>query len=217
VRKVPKPWGHELIFAENERYAGKLLVLEPGHRLSLQYHQRKDETIYVLEGEVDLLVDIDGEMRELTLKAGDSHRIRPGRPAPHEREGALHARRGLFAGARRRRAARRRVRAGRHDGAVRRTSLVSGLWSLVLAAGPSFAATHPSPTPTPRGRLSGGFGRPRATATPSDPTSSGRASRRRPPPRTDGRASEKPAGAEKSGVRDRTNRSLITGPEEGGA
>jgi mannose-6-phosphate isomerase len=78
VRKVPKPWGHELIFAENERYAGKLLVLEPGHRLSLQYHQRKDETIYVLEGEVDLLVDIDGEMRELTLKAGDSHRIRPG-------------------------------------------------------------------------------------------------------------------------------------------
>ena len=49
MRKVPKPWGHELIFAENERYAGKLLVLEAGHRLSLQYHRRKDETIYVLE------------------------------------------------------------------------------------------------------------------------------------------------------------------------
>ena len=78
MRKVPKPWGHELIFAENERYAGKLLVLEAGHRLSLQYHRRKDETIYVLEGEVDLLVDIDGEMRELTLRAGDAHRIRPG-------------------------------------------------------------------------------------------------------------------------------------------
>jgi len=78
VRKVPKPWGHELIFAENERYAGKLLVLEAGHRLSLQYHRRKDETIYVLEGEVDLLVDIDGEMRELTLRAGDAHRIQPG-------------------------------------------------------------------------------------------------------------------------------------------
>ena len=78
MRKVPKPWGHELIFAENERYAGKLLVLEAGHRLSLQYHERKDETIYVLEGEVQLLVDIDGEMRELTLTAGQSHRIRPG-------------------------------------------------------------------------------------------------------------------------------------------
>lgn len=78
MRTVPKPWGHELIFAENERYAGKLLVLEPGHRLSLQYHERKDETIYVLDGEVQLLVDIEGEMRELTLKAGESHRIRPG-------------------------------------------------------------------------------------------------------------------------------------------
>jgi len=78
VRTVPKPWGHELIFAETERYVGKLLVLEAGQSLSLQYHERKDETIYVLEGETQLLVDIDGEMRELTLKAGEAHRIRPG-------------------------------------------------------------------------------------------------------------------------------------------
>jgi mannose-6-phosphate isomerase-like protein (cupin superfamily) len=78
VRRVPKPWGHELIFAENERYAGKLLVLEAGHSLSLQYHERKDETIYVLEGETQLQVEIDGEMRELTLKAGEAHRIKPG-------------------------------------------------------------------------------------------------------------------------------------------
>jgi mannose-6-phosphate isomerase len=78
VRRVPKPWGHELIFAENDRYAGKLLVLEAGHRLSLQYHERKDETIYVLEGEVDLLVDVEGEMKELTLRAGESYRIHPG-------------------------------------------------------------------------------------------------------------------------------------------
>ena len=78
MRRVPKPWGHELIFAENERYAGKLLVLEPGHSLSLQYHERKDETIYVLEGEVHLLVDVGGELKELTLKAGEAHRIKPG-------------------------------------------------------------------------------------------------------------------------------------------
>jgi len=78
VRTVPKPWGHELIFAETDRYVGKLLVVEPGHSLSLQYHERKDETIYVLEGEMQLLVDIDGEMRELTLKAGEAHRIKPG-------------------------------------------------------------------------------------------------------------------------------------------
>ena len=52
MRGVPKPWGREEIFAENERYAGKILHIEPGHSLSLQYHERKDETIYVLEGEV---------------------------------------------------------------------------------------------------------------------------------------------------------------------
>ena len=52
MRVVPKPWGREEIFAENERYAGKLLHLSPGHSLSLQYHERKDETLYVLEGEV---------------------------------------------------------------------------------------------------------------------------------------------------------------------
>src|SRR5262249_53052864 len=78
MRKVPKPWGHEVIFAENDRYAGKLLHLEGGHSLSLQYHERKDETLYVLSGEVRLLVGSDGSMRELTLKPGESYRILPG-------------------------------------------------------------------------------------------------------------------------------------------
>ena len=77
MRTVPKPWGREVIFAENERYAGKILYLEAGHSLSLQYHEKKDETIYVLEGEMLLTVEIDGALRELTLRAGDSHRIRP--------------------------------------------------------------------------------------------------------------------------------------------
>jgi mannose-6-phosphate isomerase len=78
ARVVPKPWGQEVIFAENERYAGKLLHIDAGHRLSLQYHERKDETIYVLEGEMVLTVEVDGALRELTLHPGDSHRIRPG-------------------------------------------------------------------------------------------------------------------------------------------
>lgn len=78
MRTVPKPWGSELIFAENERYAGKILRLEGGHSLSLQYHERKDETIYVLEGEMNLSVQVDGEMRDVALNAGDSYRIRPG-------------------------------------------------------------------------------------------------------------------------------------------
>lgn len=78
MRTVPKPWGHELIFAENERYAGKILHLEAGHSLSLQYHERKDETFYVLRGEVNLSVEVDGRMEELRLAEGESYRIRPG-------------------------------------------------------------------------------------------------------------------------------------------
>ena len=77
MRVVPKPWGREEIFAENERYAGKLLHLSPGHSLSLQYHERKDETLYVLEGELVLLVEEEGQMRERRLQPGESYRIRP--------------------------------------------------------------------------------------------------------------------------------------------
>jgi mannose-6-phosphate isomerase-like protein (cupin superfamily) len=78
VRKVAKPWGHELIFAENDRYAGKILHLEPGHCLSLQYHERKDETLFVLSGEVTLLLDVDGSLKEIRMASGDVQRIRPG-------------------------------------------------------------------------------------------------------------------------------------------
>lgn len=77
MRRVPKPWGYELVFAENERYAGKILHLEPGHCLSLQYHERKDETLYVLSGEVDLLVEVDGVMKDIRLAPGEAYRIRP--------------------------------------------------------------------------------------------------------------------------------------------
>lgn len=45
-----KPWGHELLWAKTDKYVGKILVIEPNQRLSLQYHEKKEETIYVLEG-----------------------------------------------------------------------------------------------------------------------------------------------------------------------
>jgi len=54
MKRVSKPWGHELWFAENGKYAGKIIVIEKGHRLSLQYHKVKHETIYVLEGSLQL-------------------------------------------------------------------------------------------------------------------------------------------------------------------
>jgi len=47
---VQKPWGHEELWAQTARYAGKLLVIKKGHRLSRQYHKVKEETIRVLEG-----------------------------------------------------------------------------------------------------------------------------------------------------------------------
>lgn len=50
--RVPKPWGHEVWFAHTDQYAGKLLHVEAGHRLSLQYHEQKDETSYLLSGRI---------------------------------------------------------------------------------------------------------------------------------------------------------------------
>jgi mannose-6-phosphate isomerase-like protein (cupin superfamily) len=50
MRKVEKPWGSELIWAETKNYAAKILTINPGHRLSYQYHQKKEETIYVQSG-----------------------------------------------------------------------------------------------------------------------------------------------------------------------
>ncbi|MBW8060260.1 MAG: cupin [Solirubrobacterales bacterium] len=53
-RRVDKPWGHELWFAHTDRYAGKILHVKAGHRLSAQYHDRKDETSYLLSGRLRL-------------------------------------------------------------------------------------------------------------------------------------------------------------------
>ena len=48
---VPKGWGHEVIFVNNELYCGKLLVFKKGAKFSMHYHLIKDETWYVDKGE----------------------------------------------------------------------------------------------------------------------------------------------------------------------
>ena len=80
VRRVPKPWGHEIIWAHTDRYVGKILHIKAGQALSVQYHERKDETVHLLRGELIYWVQLDGEDRErdMQLKAGDSFRITPG-------------------------------------------------------------------------------------------------------------------------------------------
>ncbi len=80
ARHVAKPWGHELIWAETERYVGKILHVEAGQALSLQYHERKDETIYLLDGvlrfEFGPAGDAPLEVRE--MHKGDHFHIVPG-------------------------------------------------------------------------------------------------------------------------------------------
>lgn len=77
-RIVPKPWGEERIFAEESRYAGKLLMIRSGEALSLQYHVLKDETIHVLEGTLGLFVESDGDREDLRLAPGESFHVEPG-------------------------------------------------------------------------------------------------------------------------------------------
>ena len=81
--KVDKPWGHEIRWAINEKYLGKLLFIKRGNRLSKQYHEVKDETIYVLEG--SLLLELGPHMSvqeqesvKEVVSEGESRRIHPG-------------------------------------------------------------------------------------------------------------------------------------------
>jgi mannose-6-phosphate isomerase len=84
-RRVEKPWGHELIWALTDRYCGKILVIETGRRLSLQYHEQKDEAIHVLSGRLRLhLEDDSGTMTTRELGAGDSAHVAVGRRHRYE-------------------------------------------------------------------------------------------------------------------------------------
>jgi mannose-6-phosphate isomerase len=77
VRRVDKPWGYELIFAANDRYVGKVLHIDAGQALSLQYHERKDETFFVARGEIDLAVEENGALVVHKLRVGDSYHVAP--------------------------------------------------------------------------------------------------------------------------------------------
>jgi len=77
--RVDKPWGYELIWARTDRYVGKILHVKAGHGLSRQYHNRKDETMHVLRGELALHLQAQGGPVETRVfKAGESIHIPPG-------------------------------------------------------------------------------------------------------------------------------------------
>ena len=78
-RKVEKPWGWELVWAEAEDYVGKLLFVRAGESLSLQYHERKDESWLVQEGRARLeLGELGRELEAVEIAPGDAFRYRPG-------------------------------------------------------------------------------------------------------------------------------------------
>jgi mannose-6-phosphate isomerase len=78
-RRVEKPWGWELIWAEADAYVGKLLFVRAGQALSLQYHREKDESWLVHEGRASLeLGEVDGALDTVEIRAGDAFRYPPG-------------------------------------------------------------------------------------------------------------------------------------------
>ena len=77
--KVDKPWGYELRWGITDRYLGKILHINKGEALSLQYHERKDEYQYLLKGAIDVeLGGGDGMLTRRRMTAGDTLHIVPG-------------------------------------------------------------------------------------------------------------------------------------------
>jgi len=73
-----KPWGREIWFANNEKYAGKILEIKKGHRYSLQYHEKKEETQYIYKGKAKLTYGTDEkDLQEKILNSGDKIDVHP--------------------------------------------------------------------------------------------------------------------------------------------
>jgi mannose-6-phosphate isomerase-like protein (cupin superfamily) len=75
--KVDKPWGHEIRWAINDKYLGKILRIEPGQKLSRQYHKVKDETVYVLEGILIMEIGKGDNIETNVMMKGTSYRVKP--------------------------------------------------------------------------------------------------------------------------------------------
>jgi mannose-6-phosphate isomerase len=80
VRKVDKPWGHELIWALTGIYCGKVLFVKKGHSLSLQFHREKDESWLIYSGRAKLELGEVGDsmLQEEVVAAGVAFHYPPG-------------------------------------------------------------------------------------------------------------------------------------------
>ncbi|MFA6032987.1 MAG: cupin [Myxococcota bacterium] len=75
--RVEKPWGFELIWAHTDIYVGKVLHINAGQRLSMQYHNLKDETIHLQTGKLRFEIEENGVMLIKDLAPGESYHIKP--------------------------------------------------------------------------------------------------------------------------------------------
>ncbi len=79
IRKVDKPWGYELVWAETKDYVAKMLFVRAGESLSLQYHQVKEETLFLESGECELLAgETEHQLQQVPFQVGTAFHIRPG-------------------------------------------------------------------------------------------------------------------------------------------
>jgi mannose-6-phosphate isomerase-like protein (cupin superfamily) len=75
--KVEKPWGYELHWAKTDRYVAKIIHINSGHALSLQYHNQKDETILLWKGRLTLEIKEKDKLVQRQMNPGDIFHIRP--------------------------------------------------------------------------------------------------------------------------------------------
>lgn len=77
MRRVEKPWGYELIWAESTNYVGKILHINKGQKLSRQFHNQKEETFLVQNGEMDLELGQGADVQTLRMKHLDTYHCLP--------------------------------------------------------------------------------------------------------------------------------------------
>jgi mannose-6-phosphate isomerase-like protein (cupin superfamily) len=77
MRRVDKPWGHEIVWAETDRYVGKVLHIAKGQRLSRQYHIKKDETFLVQTGTMHLEVGQGADTKVIEMGPGEAYHCTP--------------------------------------------------------------------------------------------------------------------------------------------
>lgn len=78
MERIEKPWGYEEIWAKTDKYVGKFLMIRRPHKLSFQYHEKKEETIRLIQGSMELEIEKGIERDKILMKAGDVFHISPG-------------------------------------------------------------------------------------------------------------------------------------------